>query len=94
MGNNEKGSNYDSDRQSQLDHLDNDIRRKREQNSDLESQWNTIEKYYRRRHPNVTDEDVNYRSGEFESMTDRIAKRTNRSRDQVTDEIRNWKSEK
>lgn len=60
-------------------------------NSDNESLWKDIESDYRRRYPNVTDEDVNYKSGEFDAMTERIAKRTNRNREDVYNEIRDWK---
>lgn len=59
---------------------------------DIESRWQDIESDYRRRYPDITDEDVDYREGEFDNMTDRLAKRTNRSRDQVNDEIQNWDS--
>ena len=63
-------------------------------NDDVESLWKDIEGDYRRRYPDVTDEDVNYKSGEFDSMTGRIAKRTNRNRQDVNNEIREWHSPK
>lgn len=84
------------DNQKDKDHKDskkNDQNQNQEANRDLESCWNEIESKYRRRHPNVTDEDVDYGSGEFETMTNRIAKRTNRSRDQINEEIGNWNLE-
>ena len=59
---------------------------------DVESRWNGIESDYRKKHPSVTNEDVDYRSGEFDNMTDRIAKRTNRNRNDVNGKIRNWDS--
>lgn len=62
----------------------------RAQNTDLETKWNTIENDYRAKYPNLTDNDVNYRTGEFDSMTENIARRTNRSREDVNNEIRNW----
>lgn len=61
-------------------------------NLDTESHWNKIKGDYRKRYPNVTDEDVDYRTGEFDNMTDRIAKRTNRKREDVYNEIRDWDS--
>jgi len=61
-------------------------------NRDIESRWHDIESDYRRRYPNLTQDDVNYRQGEFDNMTDRIAKRTNRNRQQVRDEIENWQN--
>lgn len=63
-------------------------------NKDIENQWHRIESDYRRRYPNVTDDDVNYSSGEFDTMSERLAKRTNKNRDQVHDEIRNWNQSK
>lgn len=83
-----QNSNQNSNRNDQ-DHIG---RNNPDSNRDIESRWQDIESDYRRRYPNVTDEDVNYRQGEFDNMTDRLAKRTNRSRDQVNDEIRNWDS--
>lgn len=59
---------------------------------DIESRWQDIESDYRKKHPGITDEDVNFRTGEFDNMTDRIAKRTNRSREDVDEEIRNWQN--
>lgn len=69
-----------------------DVQNSGRSSDDVESRWNDIESDYRRRYPNITDDDVNYRQGEFDTMTDRIAKRTNRSREAVNDEIRNWNS--
>lgn len=57
---------------------------------DIESRWQDIESDYRKRYDNLTDEDVNYRDGDFDSMTNRIAKRTNRNQNDVNDEIQNW----
>ena len=62
----------------------------RSQNADLERKWNTIENDYRAKYPNLTDNDVNYRTGEFDSMTESIARRTNRNREDVNNEIRDW----
>lgn len=61
-------------------------------NYDVESHWNDIKSDYRQRYPDVTDEDVNYKSGEFDNLTDRIAKRTNRNLEDVKNEIRDWDS--
>jgi hypothetical protein len=60
-------------------------------NAELEGRWSTIQQDYRKHYPNITEEDVTYRTGEFDLMTEKIAKRTNRSRDQIADEIKNWK---
>lgn len=60
--------------------------------SDNESRWKGIEEDYRKRYPNITDEDVNYQSDGFDDMTGRIAKRTNRNREDVNNEIRDWQS--
>ena len=59
-------------------------------NGHLETKWNNIAPSYRERYPTLTEQDVNYREGEFDSMTDRIAKRTNRRREDVLAEIRDW----
>jgi len=55
-----------------------------------EQQWGNIKKSYRQKYPNLTEEDVSYRSGEFDNMTQRVAQKTNRSRDQVNQEIDTW----
>lgn len=79
------------------DHNDRDRRdRQQDSNFDLretERRWNDINTDYRKRYPNLTSEDVDYRQGEFEDMTDRIAKKTNRSRQEVQNEISNWNSD-
>lgn len=62
----------------------------KDSNLTIERRWNVIESAYRKRYPAVTDEDVQFRSGEFDAMTDRLAKRTNQSREAVTNEIENW----
>ena len=57
---------------------------------DLQKKWNEIQTEYRKQYPSLTSEDVDYRSGEFNSMTDRVAKRTNRSREEIRNEINDW----
>lgn len=59
-------------------------------NHDLEVKWHTIQKDYRKRYPNLTSEDVDYKTGEFDAMTERIAIRTNRKPHDINDEIKNW----
>ena len=58
--------------------------------SELETKWINIAPSYRQRYPSLTEQDVDYREGEFDSMTDRIAKRTNRRREDILSEIRDW----
>ena len=48
---------------------------------------------YRERYPTLTEDDVTYRDGEFDDMTERVAQRTSRSRDQILYEIRDWREE-
>ncbi len=57
----------------------------------LEQKWDKISMIYRKEYPELKEEDLSYRQGEFDLMTDRIAKRTNRSREAIWQEIRNWK---
>ncbi|CDF78974.1 hypothetical protein BN863_12620 [Formosa agariphila KMM 3901] len=57
---------------------------------DLQKKWNEIQKEYRKKYPSLTSEDVDYRSGEFTLMTERVAKRTNRSQEEIQKEIKNW----
>src|SRR5690554_6612134 len=59
-------------------------------NQDWQSQWPDIESDYRDRYPSLTEEDVDYSDGDFDSMSDRIAKRTNRNYQDVQNEIRTW----
>jgi|GEM_PF-2549885 len=54
----------------------------------LENRWKDVRNSYSKRYPFLTDEDLTYRDGEFDAMTERIAQRTKRSRDEVRTEIR------
>ncbi len=70
--------------QPQADHIDD---------RDIEKKWEDIKPSYRKTYPNLTEEDVSYREGEFDDMTQRIAEKTNRSRDQILQEILDWRDE-
>lgn len=59
----------------------------------LELNWKNMRNYYRQQYPDITDEDVIYRDGEFDSLTERIAQRTHRRRQEVQNDIRNWNHE-
>ena len=56
----------------------------------LEGRWSNIQADYRKKYPELQDEDVNNLDKDFQSMVDRIARRTQRSRQDVEDDIRNW----
>ena len=91
--------NHRMDRRTNDGEVDGSKKREHQSNNpdlkhDIESRWNDIESDYRKRHPSVTDEDVRYGAGEFDIMTDRLAKRTNRNRQDVNDEIKNWQDSK
>ena len=58
----------------------------------LENNWKDMKQSYRKRFPDLKQEDVEYRSGEFESMMERVAQRTGRNRKQVHEDIQNWDS--
>ena len=58
--------------------------------NDLQKKWNEIQKEYRKQYPSLTSEDVDYRTGEFGKMTERLAKRTNRSPEDIRNEINDW----
>lgn len=62
----------------------------RSSNTGLENKWDNIKTSYRQKYPNLTEEDVQFREGEFDDMTQRVAERTNRNRDEVRNEIQNW----
>lgn len=63
-------------------------------NPTLEDRWSRIENDYRRQYPSITDSDVNYRTGEFDDMLHRIARRTNPIRKVIENDILNWKQDK
>ncbi len=65
---------------------------KNDDHNAVENRWKNISADYRKRYPNITEEDITYKSGEFENMIDRIATRTNRDRDAISKEIKNWQS--
>jgi len=56
----------------------------------LEQKWNKISVAYRDQYPELKEDDLTYRQGEFDLMTERIAKKTNRNRESIWKEIRNW----
>lgn len=76
--------------QGEVDYDQNRHQPNEEPDKKTETRWTDIESDYRKRYPNLTDEDLHYKSGEFSEMTNRIAKRTNRTPEEVTREIRNW----
>jgi|26BtaG_2_1085354.scaffolds.fasta_scaffold02068_7 predicted nucleic acid-binding protein len=56
----------------------------------LEGRWSNIQADYRKKNPSITDDDVNFKSGEFDHMIASIARRTNRSAEDIKNDIRNW----
>lgn len=54
----------------------------------LEGRWSNIQADYRKKHPNITDEDID---GDFEHAIASIARRTDRSAEDVKNDIKNWK---
>lgn len=76
--------------QGEVDYGENRHQPNEEANREVESRWKAIESDYRKRYPKITDADVNYKSDDFNSMTRRIAKRTNRTPQEVRKEIKNW----
>lgn len=79
-----------NDVQGEVDYGENRHQPNEEANREVESRWKAIESDYRKRYPKITDEDVNYKSDDFNIMTKRIAKRTNRTPEEVHKEISNW----
>lgn len=53
----------------------------------LEGRWKSVCSRFRKEHPTLTEEDVDYSDGEFDLMTQNIALRLGRSRESVCDEI-------
>lgn len=56
----------------------------------LEGQWSNIQADYRKKYPKITDDDINFKSGEFDHMIASVARRTNKSVQEVENEIRSW----
>lgn len=56
----------------------------------LEGKWSNIQADYRKKNPTITDDDLDFKSGEFDHMIASIARRTNRSTKDIENEIRNW----
>lgn len=76
--------------QGEVDYGENRHQPNEEPDHKTETHWTDIESDYRKRYPDLTDEDLQTESGEFKHMADRIAKRTNRTSEEVTKEIRDW----
>lgn len=56
----------------------------------LEGKWSNIQADYRKKNPSITDEDIDFKSGDFDHMIASIARRTNRSAKDIENDIRNW----
>ncbi|HLT33248.1 MAG TPA: hypothetical protein VKZ98_05605 [Aquaticitalea sp.] len=56
----------------------------------LEGRWSNIQSDYRKKYPQLIEDDIIYGKNKFHEMIDRIARRTDRSRAQVENEIRGW----
>lgn len=56
----------------------------------LEGRWSNIQADYRRKNPAITDDDINFKDGEFDHMIASVARRTNKSVEDVKNEIREW----
>ncbi|MGJ8592833.1 MAG: hypothetical protein ACSHXF_09810 [Aquaticitalea sp.] len=57
----------------------------------LEGRWSNIQADYRKKYPELEDEDV-ANTNDFDDMVNRIARRTQRSKQDVEDDIRGWTS--
>lgn len=56
----------------------------------LEGRWSNIQADYRKKHPEITDADIDFREGEFDYMIAQVARRTNRSIEDVKNDIHGW----
>ena len=56
----------------------------------LEGQWSNIQADYRKKYPNITDDDIDFKDGKFDHMIASVARRTDRSTKEVEKEIREW----
>lgn len=56
----------------------------------LERKWAEIHMDYRNLYQDLSPEDLSYMPGEFDSIPERIAKRTFRNTQTVKEEILNW----
>lgn len=58
----------------------------------LEGRWSNIQADYRKKYPELEDDDVNLVNNDFDAMVNRIARRTSRSRQDVENDIKSWTS--
>lgn len=56
----------------------------------LEAKWESVRKPLQRKYPNLKDEDVQYKKGEFGLMLGRIGSKTGLTESQLRHEILNW----
>lgn len=56
----------------------------------LEGRWSNIQADYRKKYPNITDDDIDFKDGKFDHMIASVARRTDRSTKEVEKEIREW----
>lgn len=79
-----------NDVQGEVDYGQNRYESNEASHRDLEGRWKAIQTNYRKRYPEITDDDVNYNAGELDAMIHRISERTNRNPEDVNKEIINW----
>lgn len=80
-----------NDVQGEVSYGQNTHQPNEEPKHNLERHWSEIRDDYRKKYPHITDEDVNFKVGEFDVMAMRIAKRTQRTPEEIHKEISNWK---
>ena len=61
---------------------------------DIEMRWQEIEKDFKSHYPELSEEDLKYRDGEFNQMIERIGKQTNKTPQEVRDKIWEWDSDR
>lgn len=61
---------------------------------DIEMRWLEIERDFKSHYPELSDEDLKYHEGEFNTMIERIGKRTNKNPQEVRDKIWEWDSDR
>lgn len=56
----------------------------------LEGRWSNIQADYRKKYPEIQNEDVDDGNNNFDDIVNRIARRTNRSREEVENDLKGW----
>jgi hypothetical protein len=86
----DKNRNYDENDERNEEFIETSSNKTGEDYDDLESKWFEIERDYRNRYTDLTDDDVRVNQGRFDETLERISRKRGKSRREIRSEIESW----